>query len=197
MKIQLQSLRVINCGPLRDVCIHFATDGDSPTTVLAGANGSGKTTVLKLIVAFAEMLAPSSALPPLRLDQFGLGDAQLDWLVDGQPFFTFYGQKPENTKLAENYYGRRGMFGETTEKSGAEAVVAVSEKEDLIEPLLSSLETAYRRINGKHLLFQIHQTFIGSGINRDQFRSLLARAVKERVGLPEDIKLIIEQRALA
>ena len=31
MKIQLQSLRVINCGPLRGVCIHacihFATDG--------------------------------------------------------------------------------------------------------------------------------------------------------------------------
>ena len=27
MKIQLQSLRVINCGPLRGACIHFATDG--------------------------------------------------------------------------------------------------------------------------------------------------------------------------
>ena len=50
MKIQLQSLRVVNCGPLRDVCIQFNTNGDSPVTVLAGANGSGKTTILKLIV---------------------------------------------------------------------------------------------------------------------------------------------------
>lgn len=81
--------------------------------------------------------------------------------------------------------------------SSAEAEAVVVEKEGLIEPLLSSLETAYQRINGKHLLFQIHQTFIGSGINRDQFRGLLARAVRERVGLSEDIKTIIEQRVLA
>ena len=44
MKIQFQSLRVLNYGPLRDVCIHFNADGGSPVTVLAGANGSGKTT---------------------------------------------------------------------------------------------------------------------------------------------------------
>ena len=118
MKIQIQSLRVINCGPLRDVCIHFNTDGDSPVTVLAGANGSGKTTVLKLAVAFAEMLVPLSELPPRRIEQFGLGYAQMDWLVDGQLFSTFYGKKPENVKLAENYYGRSGMYAEAMETSG-------------------------------------------------------------------------------
>lgn len=58
MKIQLQSLRVINCGPLRDVCIHFNADGDSPVTLLAGANGSGKTTVLELIFATLALLLP-------------------------------------------------------------------------------------------------------------------------------------------
>ena len=79
----------------------------------------------------------------------------------------------------------------------AEAETAVSEKEVAIEPLLSNLEHAHRRINGKHLLFQIHQRFIRSGITRDQFRNLLARAVKERVGLPEDIQTIIERRMLA
>lgn len=79
----------------------------------------------------------------------------------------------------------------------AEAETAVSEKEAAIEPLLSSLGSAYRRINGKHLLFQIHQTFIRSGVTRDQLRSLLARAVRERVGLHEEIRTIIEQRVLA
>jgi len=81
--------------------------------------------------------------------------------------------------------------------SQVEAEAALADKEARIVPLLSDLETAYQRINGKHLLFQIHQTFIGSGINRDQFRNLLARAVKERSGLSEDIKTIIEQRVLA
>ena len=77
-----------------------------------------------------------------------------------------------------------------------DAEAAVSEKEGLIEPLLLILETAYWRINGKHLLFQIHKRFVRSGATRDQFRSLLARAVK-RAGLHEDIKAIIEQRVLA
>ena len=103
---------------------------------------------------------------------------------------------PEGHRLMD----REAVLARVTEDLGctpAEAEVAVVEKEKLIEPLLSDLEGAYRRINGKHLLFQIHQTFIRSGITRDQFRSLLARAVKERVGLPEDIKTIIEQRVLA
>ncbi|MDQ2732584.1 MAG: DUF4435 domain-containing protein [Armatimonadota bacterium] len=81
--------------------------------------------------------------------------------------------------------------------SQAEAEAALSEREALIEPLLPNLEVAYQRINGKHLLFQLHQAFIRSGINRDQFRNLLARAVKERTGLSQDIKTIIEQRVLA
>lgn len=80
--------------------------------------------------------------------------------------------------------------------SEVDAEAVVSEKEGLIEPLLLILETAYWRINGKHLLFQIHKRFVRSGATRDQFRSLLARAVK-RAGLHEDIKAIIEQRVLA
>ncbi len=80
--------------------------------------------------------------------------------------------------------------------SPADAEAAVSKKEALIEPLLSSLEAAHRRINGKPLLFQAHRRLIQSGIDRDKFGNLLARAVK-RAGLHEDIKTIIEQRGLA
>lgn len=51
MKIKLASLYVENCGPLKDVLIKFTDEDDQPlsTVVLAGANGSGKTTVLELI----------------------------------------------------------------------------------------------------------------------------------------------------
>lgn len=80
--------------------------------------------------------------------------------------------------------------------SQVEAEAALADKERQIEPLLSSLETAHWRINGKNLLFQIHKTHIGSGITRDQFRNLLAREIR-RLGLHDDIKTIIEQRVLA
>ena len=80
--------------------------------------------------------------------------------------------------------------------SSAEAEAILSDKEQLIEPLLSSLETAHRRINGKHLLFQVYKTFVQTGICRDKFRNLLARAVK-RSGLHEDVRAIVELRILA
>lgn len=84
--------------------------------------------------------------------------------------------------------------------SAAEAEVILSRKEALIGPMLLTLEAAHQRINGKHLFFhayQFCQTFIGRGATKDQLRKLLARSVKERVGLHDDIKTIIEQRVLA
>jgi len=112
MKIQLQSLRVINCGPLRDVCIHFNTDGDSPVTVLAGANGSGKTTVLELIIALSNLLNPEYD----RAKGFMSGPeisvlsraeyAQMDWLVDDKEFSIFCGQRPADFQFPPNHYGR-------------------------------------------------------------------------------------------
>ena len=81
--------------------------------------------------------------------------------------------------------------------SPAEATLAVAEKERRIEPLLSGVETAYQRINGKHILFHLHRVYIKSGITREQLHGLLARAVKERVGLSADIVEIVEKRILA
>jgi energy-coupling factor transporter ATP-binding protein EcfA2 len=60
MKIAIQSLRAVECGPLRDVKIDFASEGAHPTTVLAGANGSGKTTVLEIITALFELISDGS-----------------------------------------------------------------------------------------------------------------------------------------
>ena len=112
MKIQIQSLRVINCGPLRDVCIHFNADGDSPVTVLAGANGSGKTTVLELIVGLAEILLPNAELPPIRPTLLRSEYAQLNLLVDGEEFSIFHGTKPDTTNLPGNSLGRVGTAGD-------------------------------------------------------------------------------------
>lgn len=104
MKIQLQSLRVINGGPLRDVCIHFNTKGESPVTVLAGANGSGKTTTLKLIVALMRML-------PARTSHNGFSEehpqeilkhtdyAQADLLVEDQAVSLFSGASTDTNVL--------------------------------------------------------------------------------------------------
>lgn len=88
-------------------------------------------------------------------------------------------------------------IAEELECSQEDAELALASKEESIEPMLSSLETAYRHINGKHLLFLVHKTFVKTGVQRKPFQNLLARDVKEKVGLHEDIKTIIEQRVLA
>src|SRR5579871_3173939 len=99
MKLELSGLRVIGCGPLRDVCIDFrdASGKVRPVTVLGGANGSGKTTVLELIVELSAMLHPKVG---------GIGKtlasakyAQLDWLLDGNAFSIYRGVPPTDATL--------------------------------------------------------------------------------------------------
>jgi predicted ATPase len=63
MNVQIKSLIVQECGPLHDVEISF-TDADGrprPVTVIGGANGSGKTTILELIFASMQILHPDSS----------------------------------------------------------------------------------------------------------------------------------------
>ncbi len=129
MKIQLKSLRVVNCGPLRDVCIDFTdevTGQPRPTTLLAGANGSGKTTVLELIVALAEMINPKYSfgfydgkvehgLPSDELNgsRFNVlkraAYAQADWVVDDEVMSVYCGEPPSSAVLADNYVGRPAL----------------------------------------------------------------------------------------
>jgi predicted ATPase len=106
MKLELRSLRVKGCGPLRDVQIEFTDPAGQvrPVTVLGGANGSGKTTVLELIVALAEMLHPAYRRTPTILDRTEY--AQMDWLVDGQEFSVFYGRRPPDAQLPDDYSER-------------------------------------------------------------------------------------------
>ena len=107
MKLELCSLRARGCGPLReDTLIDFtgATGRPRPVTVLGGANGSGKTTVLELVVALCETLHPTYKRSHNILERAEY--VQLDWLVDDiQPFSIFYGHSPTDAKLPDEYFG--------------------------------------------------------------------------------------------
>ncbi|ETR65293.1 MAG: hypothetical protein OMM_14479 [Candidatus Magnetoglobus multicellularis str. Araruama] len=58
MEIKISTLRVFECGPLKDVIIDFNdSEKNRPqsVTILAGANGSGKTTTLELIFSLLDL----------------------------------------------------------------------------------------------------------------------------------------------
>ena len=109
MKLQFKSLRVIGCGPLQqDTLIDFCdADGTPrPVTVLAGANGSGKTTVLELIVALCDTFSSvkhPATLAMLKRTQY----AQLDCLVDDALPFSIFSERfsPVDVKCAPDYIG--------------------------------------------------------------------------------------------
>ncbi len=108
MKLELRSIRVKNCGPLDDVRVEFYGEQGMtlPVCVLAGANGSGKTTILELIVwlingVTALVINDDSRLP---------GYAQLDLRVDGSEFRVAFGKKPPDVILPteNNFFVRDG-----------------------------------------------------------------------------------------
>ncbi|BDI29981.1 hypothetical protein CCAX7_20320 [Capsulimonas corticalis] len=111
MKIQIKSLRAVNIGPLKDVTLDFTDSSGAPrqNTLLGGANGNGKTTVLELIFGLAESLDPAVTYKNATLlkrvrdtaDQY----AQLDLVIDGEPFSVFYGEKPYDAQLPLQYIG--------------------------------------------------------------------------------------------
>jgi hypothetical protein len=90
------------------------------------------------------------------------------------------------------------LIRETARRLGCseeEAERRVVEKEARIDAALGQLESAYARINGKHILerlfktYQIHTT-------KDHFRRLLARTVKTQLGVHDHIRAIVNRRIL-
>lgn len=76
----------------------------------------------------------------------------------------------------------------------------IKEKEIIIESALNTISEAYTVINGKHILHQVFEKYINAvkrGLRKEHFRNLLARTVKEKIGLHSDILLIIRQRILS
>ncbi len=76
----------------------------------------------------------------------------------------------------------------------------ISEKEEKIESALDSLAEAYTITNGKHILHQVFLQYINPvkrGMLKGHFRSLLARTVKDKIGIHSDILLIVRNRILS
>jgi AAA15 family ATPase/GTPase len=100
MQIKISSLKVKNCGALKDVKIDLTDTSGNPqaVTVLGGANGSGKTTVLELIFTLSVLLslAPKTQLNHKNKLQEILGteSAEMELLIDGTTCHLFLGQAP-------------------------------------------------------------------------------------------------------
>ncbi len=100
MKIQLKSLNISGCGAIDDLSLDF-TDAKGnvlPISVIAGANGSGKTTVFNVITQLSELFCPNRN----RLVKKKIEFAQLNWLIDGKEFSLVYGKKHNENLDAEN-----------------------------------------------------------------------------------------------
>jgi ABC-type Mn2+/Zn2+ transport system ATPase subunit len=134
MKIEITSLRLVNCGPFDDVTIDFS-DGNgrgSKTILLAGANGSGKTTTMKLVLEIISQIFKNLGFDTSTYNQTDTFDytaingkfnktildsadyIQMDMWVDNFNFSFYYyqyGRKPDDISLKENYIGRRRAIG--------------------------------------------------------------------------------------
>src|SRR5215475_7897814 len=106
MKFELRSVRIKNIGPIDDIKIDFfdAKGKTLPVCVIGGANGSGKTTVLEVIIALTEILLTGSAGGNYLRSKPDIY-AQADWLIDGTEFSLFYGILPNDVALRKEHCG--------------------------------------------------------------------------------------------
>ncbi len=105
MKLELRSVRIKNCGPIDDIKLDFfdAAGKTLPVCVIGGANGSGKTTILEVIVSLAELKATKRIDASLasRPDAY----VQTDWKFCDLELSLFKGQLPDDKKLQQSFYG--------------------------------------------------------------------------------------------
>lgn len=106
MKLELRSVRIKNCGPIDDIKIDFfdASGKTLPVCVIGGANGSGKTTVLEAICGIAAILVSGDLAD--KISEKKPEYLQADLAIEGRNCSLFYGRKPDDAVLLNEYFGR-------------------------------------------------------------------------------------------
>jgi hypothetical protein len=84
--------------------------------------------------------------------------------------------------------------------SEEETEARIAEKEQLLDRALACLEDAHAYINGKHLLHQVYRDFFirrgHQAPERAYLLRLLARTVRDRLGIHDDVRTLVELRVL-
>jgi len=113
MEIKISSLRVTECGPLKDIRIDFIDKEKNipqSVTVLGGANGTGKTTILELIFSLFDLFkfSPKTNFTSAGNLRAGILKqteyAELELFIDNEPCIVFFG-KTENDLNLKNKHG--------------------------------------------------------------------------------------------
>ncbi len=96
--MQLKSMRIVKAGPIDDIFIDFTDKllhNPLSTCIIAGANGSGKTTILELITQLPELFCPQRKDKLTKEVEY----VQIDWLIDSKVFSLCYGKKPSDSSI--------------------------------------------------------------------------------------------------
>ena len=174
MKIQLKSLSVEACGPLRDVEISFLGDDGQPrpVTIIGGANGSGKTTVLELIFALMQLVYPQQFTNDIKSKDvlFRAKNANLELDIDDNEWIIAFGDedylatfsKLDNVKLIlqkDNTFNKFkvNLFQEKINSQTHRQLVDIDRLEKMIMPSVLYFH-AYRSL----------EQGIGQAINREE-----------------------------
>lgn len=121
-----------------------------------------------------------------------------NWIFSEQPredevaFFPPGHDVDDSTKLMETTKRR-------LKKLAPEEVAGLMRsKAEILKSNLATIEKAQTVINGKHVLHHLHLFALAekSGLSKEHLRNLLARTVKEKIGIPLEIRTIIETNIL-
>ncbi len=132
---RLLSTRLVNIGPFKDTLIKFTNEENIPMSLvlIAGANGSGKTTVLETIAHVVSLFNGGGTL--LNKNLSSQEYAQVDIALDEKKISLFYGHKPHDQELQEHYLGYFGGKLDYSSDSVRKDMIAIQRCEQSIVDL--------------------------------------------------------------
>lgn len=115
MIFKITGFRVINCGPIDDIYIDFTNEGKPLNTCLiAGANGSGKTTICELLYETIQLFTYCEIKSNFKFSkkfEYIQIDLQIFYNNEYDNLSIYYGIKPEDVHLQKEYLGYNSFTG--------------------------------------------------------------------------------------